>query len=136
MSPPLSLMVKRSLPARNIQVRKNTSSFTLPTYLPTGKAKGLRALASLELEGEDTHADEVSPVDTLEALSDDGLDSHKVGALGGPVTGGARAVLLASKHDGVDVGLLVALGCVVDGEGLTSGDVDGLGAFRGEGKLK
>src|SRR5690554_1411054 len=48
--------------------------------------EGLPALTSRELERDDTHADEVRPVNPLEALSDDRLDAQQAGPLGGPVT--------------------------------------------------
>ena len=43
----------------------------------------------LELEGEDSHADEVGAVDALVALGDDEADAEEAGALGGPVAGRA-----------------------------------------------
>lgn len=71
-------------------------------------------------------------MDALEGLGDDGLDAEQAGALGGPVTRGARTVLLATEDDQRDAGLLVVLRGVVDerlrstvlGEvaGVTTGD--------------
>src|SRR5699024_11099356 len=64
----------------------------------------LSRLAGGELQRQDAHADEVRAVDALEALSDDGLDAEQLRALGGPVTRGSRAVLLATEDDQRDAG--------------------------------
>src|SRR5699024_3329789 len=74
----------------------------------------LSRLAGGELQRQDAHADEVRAVDALEALSDDGLDAEQLRALGGPVTRGSRAVLLATEDDQRDAGGLVVHRGVVD----------------------
>lgn len=88
---------------------------------------GVSGFTSLELEGQDAHADEVASVDTLVALSDDSVDALEVGALGGPIARGARAVLFASKDDQLLTFIEVLLGCVEDGHLLAGGHVHGGG---------
>src|SRR4051794_6461231 len=63
------------------------------------EAERLRGLALGELQRQHAHAHEVRAVDALEGLRDHGPHAQQVGALGGPVAGGARAVLLARQHD-------------------------------------
>lgn len=53
--------------------------------LLSGEAEGCDGLAREELEGEDSHADQVGAVDSLVALGDDELDSEQPRAFGGPV---------------------------------------------------
>jgi len=86
------------------------------------------ALTILELEGQDTHADEVGPVDTLVALSDNSAHTLQVWALGGPIAGRSRAVLFAGKDDQLLAIFLVPLGGIEDSHLLTRGDVHGCGA--------
>src|SRR5690606_35037092 len=81
------------------------------------EAERLPALPLGELQGDDTHPDEVRAVDALEALGDDRLDAEQRGALGRPVTRRSRAVLLAAEHDERDARRLVVHARVVD-EGL------------------
>ena len=63
------------------------------------EAEALGALAFDELEREDAHADEVGAVYPLVALGYDRLYTQKQGTFGGPVAGGAAAVLLTGEHD-------------------------------------
>src|SRR5690606_16889910 len=81
------------------------------------EAERLPALPLGELQGDDTHPDEVGAVDALEALGDDRLDAQQRGAPGRPVPRRARAVLLAAEHDERDARRLVVHARVVD-EGL------------------
>ena len=55
--------------------------------LLTREAEGLCVLAWQELEGQHTHTHEVASVDTLIALSDNCLNTLKVGSLSSPISG-------------------------------------------------
>src|SRR5690606_6235967 len=67
--------------------------------LGTVEPQGLPAFPGGELQGNDTHTDEVGAVDALEALGDDRLDAEEARALGRPVARRPRAVLLAAEDD-------------------------------------
>lgn len=54
--------------------------------LEAGEAEGVGILASLELEGEDSHTNQVASVDTLVGHSYHSLDALEVGTLGGPIS--------------------------------------------------
>ena len=92
------------------------------------KTVSIGALTILELERQDAHADQVASVDTLVALSDHSVDTLKVGALGSPITGGARAVLVSSEDNQLFASILVLLGGIEDGHLLTRWDVHSCGA--------
>ena len=49
------------------------------------QTEGIGTLPLREGQGEDTHHDEVRPMDPLEALCDDRLDTQEEGSLGRPV---------------------------------------------------
>lgn len=63
------------------------------------QAEVLSRVASGELSGKDTHADEVAPVDALKALGDDHLHALEVGALGSPISRRSRSILSTGKDD-------------------------------------
>ena len=95
-----------------------------------------------EVAGQDTHADEVGAVDALEGFRDDGFHTEEVGALGGPVAGGAHAVVFAADDHGRRSFFLIDGGGVVDGLGFAvdlghstfdSGNHEVLDADVGEG---
>ena len=54
--------------------------------LGTVKAESLSVLTILELEGEDSHTNEVGSVDSLVRLSNDSTDTLEVGTLGSPIS--------------------------------------------------
>ena len=64
-----------------------------------GEAQGIRGVPRQELEGQDAHAHQVAPVDALVRLRYHGLHPQDAGALCGPVSGRAAAVLLAGQND-------------------------------------
>lgn len=66
-------------------------------------------------------------MDAFLTLGDDRLDALQVRTLGRPVSGAARAVLLASEHDGWDAIRHVLLGCLVDEHFGVARDVQGGG---------
>src|SRR5699024_23818 len=78
------------------------------------ESERISGFAGGELQRQNTHADQVRAVDTLEALGDDGFDTEQLGALGSPVTRGSRAVLLATEDDQRGAGGLIVHGGVVD----------------------
>src|SRR5690606_35857386 len=80
----------------------------------TGQTQRISGLAFRELQWQNAHADQVRTVDTLERLGDDSLDAQQCGALGSPVTRGARTVFLAAQNDQRGAGSLVVLRSVVD----------------------
>src|SRR5207249_9788915 len=59
--------------------------------------ESLSIRAFFELTGQDSHADEIAAVYTLEALRHDRADSQEARALGRPVARTARAVLLPGE---------------------------------------
>ena len=81
--------------------------------------------AFLELQGQDTHADQVGTVDAFEALGDDGVHPQQHGTLGRPVPRRAGAVFLSRHHDQGHLFFRVARGGVEDGHLLTRGHVPG-----------
>src|SRR5690606_25650381 len=87
------------------------------------QAERLRVLAFLEHERQHAHADEIRAMDTLEALGDHRLHAEQHRALGSPVSGRARAVLLASDDDERRAFLLVAHRRVIDAHLLTARNV-------------
>ena len=89
----------------------------------------LAVLSGEELEGDDSHADEVGPVDPLEGLGDDGPDSQEEGSLGGPVPGASGSVLLSCEDDEGGHVLLVLLGGLEDGSLASVGHVLGPAAL-------
>ena len=89
------------------------------------------ALTILELEGQDTHADQVASVDALVGFGDHRVDTLKVGALGSPITGGTGSVLFTGQDDELFASILILLGGVKDGHLLTRGHVDGGGTDLG-----
>lgn len=52
------------------------------------ETEGLGTLSSMELQGQDSHTDEVGSVNSLETLGDHGFYSLKEGTLGGPISRG------------------------------------------------
>src|SRR6185437_7627164 len=78
------------------------------------EAERCPGLAGRELERDDAHADQVGPVDALEALGDHRADAEEAGALRRPVTRRAGAVLLAAQDDERGALRLVVLRRVVD----------------------
>jgi len=66
-------------------------------------------------------------MDSLVALSDNSFDALEVGSLGGPIAGGARAVLFASQNNELLARIDVLLSSVEDSHFLARGDVDGGG---------
>src|SRR5205807_10119759 len=84
--------------------------------LPAAQPQRLPALAALELQRQDAHADQVGAVDALEALGDHRADAEQERALGRPVPRGSRPVLLARQHDQRRALLLVAERGVEDGD--------------------
>ena len=56
--------------------------------LCTIKAVGIGAFTFLELQRQDTHADQVASVDALIGLGDHSVDSLEIRALCSPITGG------------------------------------------------
>src|SRR5687768_11437340 len=68
-------------------------------HLFTGQTQARDRFARQELERQDAHTDEVAAMDALKALDDDGLYAEDLRPLGGPVTRGAGAVLLAGEDD-------------------------------------
>src|SRR3954451_4835035 len=66
---------------------------------PPGETERRARLSMEELERQDAHADEVAPVDPLEALGDHRADAEEHRPLRGQVARAHRAVLLAGEHD-------------------------------------
>jgi len=93
----------------------------------TGEAVSGSRFASLELERNDTHTDEVGAVDTFEGFSNDDADALEHGTLCGPIAGRTRTVFLTSDDDEGSLGLSVLHGSIVDGHLFTRGVVDGDG---------
>src|SRR5690348_17973775 len=67
--------------------------------LVTLETESLPGRSLLEAQRKHPHADEVGAVNALKRLADDRANAEQVGALGGPITRGARAVFLAGEHD-------------------------------------
>src|SRR5487761_79780 len=67
--------------------------------LLAGQAERLQVLAVGELEGEDAHAYQVRPVDSLQALRNHGANTEEQRAFGRPVARRSGSVLLARDHD-------------------------------------
>lgn len=65
-------------------------------------------------------------MDSLEGLSDDCLDAEQIRSLGCPISGRARAVLLAGENDERMSFLGVPEGSVTDVQHFSSGNVSGL----------
>src|SRR5688572_10972803 len=82
--------------------------------LAPAEAELVRVLAGQELQRQDAHADEIRPVDALEALGNDGADTEEQRALGRPVARRPGAVLAARDHDAGHALRAVATGDVVD----------------------
>ena len=91
--------------------------------LLAGQTERLGRGSILVLQGQDAHAEQVRPVDSLVAFGDDGAHSLQVGALGGPVTRGAGSVLLASEDDRGDALALVLGGGLEDWHLFVAGHV-------------
>lgn len=64
-------------------------------------------------------------MDSLVALSNDGLDTLEVRSLGSPISGGAGAVFLTSKNDELVAFRLILSGSIEDSEFLSGRNVDG-----------
>src|SRR5579859_4970450 len=76
--------------------------------LPARQPEALRTLAVLVLQWQDAHADQIRPVNALEALGDDGLHAEKHRAFGGPIPRASRAVFLARQdHERRTLGLVL-----------------------------
>eukprot|EP00760_Papus_ankaliazontas_P031102 PhM_4_TR5182/c1_g1_i1/m.99095 len=82
-----------------------------------------RGLSGHEAKRSDAHTDKVAAVDALERFGDDSLDAEHVRALGGPVAGRSRAVLLAREHNEANALGLVLLAGVKDAHLLAVGEV-------------
>ena len=82
--------------------------------LLAGEAERIDRFSFWELQRQHTHPDQVGAVDPLEALGDHRTDTEQIGALGCPVTGGTRAVLLAGEHHEGDPIVGVPHGRLVD----------------------
>src|SRR6185312_5015351 len=67
--------------------------------LLSGESQRAAAFARLELQRQNAHSDEVAAVDAFIAFGDHGADTQKRGAFGGPIPGGAGAVLFAGQDD-------------------------------------
>lgn len=65
-------------------------------------------------------------MDSLVALSNDGLDTLEVRSLGSPISGGSRTVFLTSKNDELMSFRLILSGSIEDSEFLSRGNVDSL----------
>ena len=85
------------------------------------------ALSILELQRQDSHADQVASVDALVRLGDHSVDSLEVRALGSPITGGTGAVLVASQDDKLLSSVLVLLSGIEDGHLFARWHMDGSG---------
>jgi hypothetical protein len=96
--------------------------------LRTIESMSISALTSLELERQNAHANEVASVDTLIGLSDHSVNSLEVGALGSPIAGRARAVLVTGQDNELFASILVLLSGVEDSHLFAGGNMDGSGA--------
>ena len=96
--------------------------------LLAGETEGGGGLALQVLERDDAHPHQVTPVDPLVTLGNDGPDAQQERSLGCPVTTGAAAVVLPGQNDEVRPGLGVLLGGVEDVQNGSGGDVDRLGS--------
>lgn len=94
----------------------------------TLQAQSFSTFAALELEGEDSHTDQVTSVDSFEALSNDSLDALEIRTLGSPISGRSRTVFLAGEDDGLLTILSVLVSSIEDIELLATGEVDSLWA--------
>src|SRR5215212_1655599 len=77
--------------------------------------------ALLELQGIDPHANQVTAMDALVTLGDDGPDTKEHWAFRSPVTAGSRAIFLAREDDQRDSFGLVAKSGVVHRQDLAAG---------------
>lgn len=93
----------------------------------TVKSVSVSALAILELEGQDSHTDEVASVDTLVGFGDDSVHTLKERTLGGPIAGGSRSVLLTGQDNELFASITVLFGGIEHGHFLTGGNVNGGG---------
>jgi len=91
----------------------------------TGEAEVVSVLAFLELEGQDTHTEEVRSVDTFVALSNDNLNTLEVGSLGSPIARRSRSVFLSGEDDGVNSSSLVFGSSVEDSHFFSGGNMHG-----------
>jgi hypothetical protein len=90
------------------------------------KTESVSVLTILELEGEDSHTNEVGSVDSLVGLSDHSADTLEEGTLGSPISGRTGTVFLSGEEDSINTVLLVLEGGIEDSHFLTGGYVDGV----------
>src|SRR5439155_823601 len=86
------------LSSARVGPERRGDAFDVVRFLPR-QTQRLGALTLLELKGKDAHADQVAPMDPLEAFGDDGAHAEQLGPFRGPVAGGPRAVFLSRDHD-------------------------------------
>src|SRR5256885_1704107 len=109
------LVVTRATPSRStVYGGGSTTSHDgkLPALLPSQlsgdpgdverfgavEAERVRVRPLFELQRKHAHANEVRAMDALETLRDHRAHAEELGALGGPIAGGAGAVLLAGDN--------------------------------------
>ena len=78
--------------------RQRSQALKIEAFRPVETYAAI-ALAGLELQGENPHADQIGPVNPLEAFGYHGANSEKFGPFCRPVARGTCAVFLAGYDD-------------------------------------
>lgn len=109
----------------HILVHSKVSAVDLDVELfRSAQSKGVSRFATLELEGQNSHANKVGSVDALIRLSNHRLDTLQVGSLGGPIARRTRTVLVSCQDNGWLASVLILLSSVKYGHFFARGHMD------------